>query len=75
MQTAVKWLIQQLMNNPLPQSHNEFIEGDLADVIKKAKQMEKEQIIKANRNGVDMLINHEHFVTGEQYYNETYGEQ
>ena len=35
--------------------------------------IEKEQIIKANRDGVDMVINEEDFVTGKQYYNETYG--
>jgi hypothetical protein len=36
------------------------------------KQMEKEQIIKANRDGVDMVIAEVTYVTGEQYYNETY---
>jgi Mor family transcriptional regulator len=38
-----------------------------------AKQMEKEQIVKANRDGVDMVIAEVTYVTGEQYYNETYG--
>jgi len=35
--------------------------------------IEKEQIIEANRDGVDMVINEKNFVTGEAYYNETYG--
>lgn len=36
-----------------------------------AIEKEKEQIIKANRDGVDMAIS-DKFITGEQYYNETY---
>ena len=35
---------------------------------------EKEQIINANRNGVDMVINKENFITGEDYYNQTYNQ-
>ena len=37
-----------------------------------ALKMEKEQIIKAHRNGVDMLINYDKSMSGEEYYNETY---
>ena len=36
---------------------------------------EKEQIINANRNGVDMVINKENFITGEDYYNQTYNQK
>ena len=34
--------------------------------------MEKEQIIKANRDGVDMVVDKKDFILGEQYYNETF---
>jgi hypothetical protein len=33
---------------------------------------EKEHIINANRDGVDMVVDNKKFITGEQYYNETY---
>jgi hypothetical protein len=46
-QTAVEWFIEQLTKNPLPQSKDEFIDGDLVDIINKAKEMEKQQIIDA----------------------------
>ncbi len=36
---------------------------------------EKEQIINANRDGVDMVVDKKDFISGEQYYNETYNKQ
>ena len=38
-----------------------------------AKKLERQQIIDANRAGVDMVIDKKPFIIGEQYYNETYG--
>jgi len=35
-------------------------------------QEEKEQIINANRDGVDMVVDKKDFISGEQYYNETF---
>jgi hypothetical protein len=46
-----------------------------SEEIEQAKEIEKEQIINANRDGVDMVVNKENFITGEQYYNETYGDK
>lgn len=43
-QTAIEWFIEQLTKNPLPQSKDEFIDGDLVDIINEAKEMEKEQL-------------------------------
>jgi hypothetical protein len=43
-QTAVEWFIEQLTKNPLPQTKDEFIDGDLVDIINKAKEMEAEQM-------------------------------
>lgn len=60
-QTALDWLMDQL---------------DDKDVIHplilwKAKAMEKEQIIEANEDASTNEFGE--FLTGEQYYNETYG--
>jgi len=41
--------------------------------MKACLEKEKQQIIDANRDGVDMVLLKKNFVTGEQYYNETYG--
>jgi hypothetical protein len=34
--------------------------------------MHKQEIIKANRDGVDMAVDKKPFIMGEQYYNETF---
>ena len=60
--TAVEWLMQKWYSD-------EFI-GE--EDFNQAKAMEKEQIIKANRDGVDMVIEKRPYITGEQYYNETF---
>jgi hypothetical protein len=70
-QTAVKWLWQWIMKNPL----GSF--GDGVKAYNKAKQMEKEQIINfamhlhkvdMSKTGTDILMEE-----AEQYYNKTYG--
>jgi hypothetical protein len=65
-QTALEWLVEQL---PLIQQ-----EG-LRDVIEEAKEMEKEQIIKAHSIQFDYSYSQidPKKITGQQYYNETYG--
>ena len=55
--TAVEWLVEQL----IPKDQHEGI----MDIIEDAKQLEKEQIIKAFND-----LNDD--VSAEQYYNETY---
>ena len=44
----------------------------MSEYFQQAKAMEKEQIIKANRDGVDMVVDKKDFILGEQYYNETF---
>ena len=67
-QTTVRWLVSIL--------NKEGFAPVLTDEeIQQALQMEREQIIKSNRAGVDMVIDKVFYVTGEQYYNETYGGQ
>ena len=60
-QTAVEWLIQQRNKYGL------IIMQDL----EQAKAMEKEQIILANEDCSTNELGE--FISGEQYYNETYG--
>jgi hypothetical protein len=69
-QTAVEWFYEQL-EDLLELYASEWTGVDKA--FKQAKKMEKEQIIKSNRDGVDMVIAEEKYITGEDYYNETYG--
>lgn len=68
-QRAVEWLIERIEDTSHDLHHLMKVRG----VFDQAKAMEKEQIIDANRNGVDMVIDKKPFITGEQYYNETYG--
>ena len=49
-QTAIEWFIDQLTKNPLPQTKDEFIDGDLVDIINQAKEMEKQQIVDNSKN-------------------------
>jgi len=65
-QTAVEWLRDLYENQP---AYDEFI---LDEKWEKALEMEKEQIINANRDGVDMVVDKKDFISGEQYYNETF---
>jgi hypothetical protein len=64
-QTAVDYLFSKLWDT----ERDKF---ELQSILKKVKEMEKEQIINANRDGVDMVVDNKNFITGEQYYNETY---
>ena len=60
-QTAVEWLHNQLhLNISLYQDEWQIIEG----LMEQAKEMEKEQIVKAYES-----LEHRH---GENYYNETF---
>jgi hypothetical protein len=63
-QTAVEWLVTQLEGE---ESLVARIVGlkEYNQIIKQAKQMEKEQITKAYNSAIP-------FKFGEQYYNETY---
>ena len=60
MKTAVEWLIDELRNK-----HGLSI--DLYSEFDQAKEMEKEQIIKAYEGGETVQ-----FEDAEQYYNETF---
>jgi hypothetical protein len=62
-QTAVEWLYEHILLTPLDiRSINKCLE--------QAKEMEKEQIIKAYNTS--FLLRDKPYSTAEQYYNETY---
>ncbi len=65
-QTAVEWLRDLYENQPA------YDESILDEQWQKALEMEKEQIINANRDGVDMVVDKKDFISGEQYYNENF---
>ena len=71
--TAVEWLYNYLFPKQLDGFSDE--EWDKIDkAFEQAKQMEKEQIMKAHKEGNKYngwALQHEH----EQYYNETYGNE
>ena len=69
-QTAVKKLELKLLG--IISFESEELRKKYKDAIEQAKAMEKEQIIKANRDGVDMVVDKKDFILGEQYYNETF---
>jgi hypothetical protein len=64
-QTAVEWLIEQIFNDV------DLKDGILKLAIQQAKAMEKQQIIEANEDCSTNELGE--LFTGEQYYNETYG--
>ena len=64
--TAVEYFFNEL------QRMQYFIGNDMLEAYKQSKQMEKQQIISANRDGVDMVVDKKPFITGEEYYNENY---
>jgi len=65
-QTAVEWLAEII------RFANKELYAEMFEEIKQAKQMEKEYIINANRDGVDMCVKQKPFITGEEYYNKTF---
>jgi hypothetical protein len=75
--TAVDWLISQLhKTRDWQRVINEANESSssVRDVIDEAKEMEKEQIVKANNNGCgSMMCMIDSKRDGEQYYKKTYG--
>ena len=69
-QTAVEWLVEQLTDEPEHYlflcDKPEYMYG-LTKIIEQAKEMEKEQIVKA----IDYC--RDKYIDSENYYNETYG--
>ncbi len=64
--TAVEWLIQQI-----EEKNGKDFSSYYSEFVNQAKAMEKEQIILANEDCSTNELGE--FISGEQYYNETYG--
>ena len=76
-QTAVEWLVDQLKSTRKKYMGFKNIDIDYQEIIKQAKEMEKEQIKNAFVDGADKeeMFNNENraFITdAEQYYNKTF---
>jgi hypothetical protein len=65
-QTALEWLIEQLENS------NVISKYAFPEMIEQAKEMEKEQIIKAYETAMETDIYNEPLKIGKDYYNETF---
>jgi hypothetical protein len=73
-QTAVEWLLQQMLKEGYFEGEKPFTFTNLAHLQQEALAMEKEQIEDAHEIGYINGGNHKN-VNGEQYYNQTYGGQ
>jgi hypothetical protein len=83
--TAIEWLVNYLTNiKELPfirQDLNKYEQNILNDIIEKAKQMEKEEIMRTawhcHIEGVKQCskTSQEYIQYAEQYYNETFKNQ
>lgn len=67
--TAVEWLTEKVNSKEWQDMYIWHKE----EVFKQAKEMEKQQIIDANEDASTNELGE--FLTGEQYYNETYGKR
>ncbi len=74
-QTAVEWF-EKNSSKYISYHYDKAYEEheEVAKIFEQAKAMEKEQIINANRDGVDMVVDKKDFISGEQYYNETFNQ-
>ena len=77
-QTAVEWLVKkfeecELMYGTIQSLiHKQYLDG----IIKQAKQMEKEQIVKAYVEGINLVpcdVNSTDELDAEKYYHKTFG--
>ena len=73
-QTAVEWLVNQILDNQGDIITNAFKYGiDLTGFVNQAKEMEKYQIVTAYKCGkVESNFPPEQFTTGYMYYEETF---
>ena len=75
-QSSVDHIINWVTTNGLFSEDGKSITYSCAElelVIRESLVMHKEEIVKSNRDGVDMVIAEERYITGEEYYNETFG--
>ena len=70
-QTAVEWMFDKLLEEGPNGELRWHLKHDIIKIFEQAKEMEKQQIIEAIN---DFSVNQwGEFLSGEEYYNETYG--
>jgi hypothetical protein len=67
-QSSIDWVVEKL-ENLIPQGNQIAI----GVIFEQAKAMHQKEIITANRDGVDMIVDKKPYITGVQYYKETFG--
>ena len=70
-ETAIDFLLEKMSNLDVIYAEGKVLK-ELNDSIKKAKAMEKEQIVNAHLFGLLRPLEMEATKQAEQYYNETY---
>jgi hypothetical protein len=70
-QTAVEWFLTEFQKQVWFEANSE-LDIWVKDLIPKAKEMEKEQIIKAYETAMETDIYNEPLKIGKDYYNETF---
>jgi hypothetical protein len=73
-QTAVEWLVKHLSERGYIQAPS-FGHSIIDKAIEQAKEMEKQQIIKAYETAMETDIYNEPLKIGKYYYNETFNQQ
>ena len=68
-QTAVEWLVEEMILRLAIRIENTF---DGNNLLNQAKQMEKEQIKQAYNDGKAAVIHIKNNMSLEEYYNETF---
>ena len=78
-QTAVEWLLEAIgykQESDRTTTINIHPDCDVSDLVERAKQIEKEQIIKARLyGGCIICMDDNTFEDGENYYNREYGKE
>jgi hypothetical protein len=69
MKTAVEWLVEQLSKKTKDLKMELHVH--CGEIIDQAKEMEKEQIVKAHTNGWNKGLEN-NFISSQEYYNENY---
>jgi len=70
--TSIEWLIDQMFKQGYFDGNKPLSITNLDHLQQQAEEMHKAEIIKANRDGVDMAVDKKPFIMGEQYYQETF---
>jgi hypothetical protein len=75
-QTAVEWLVEQFTFKTIGGIYTTDGTDDVTNLVEQAKEMEKQRIETAYNKGTVHGIDYPEStlpITGEQYYNETFG--